>query len=77
MHMTTEEIVELAQKHTDYLAESEYVSDLRDYHSALVCLADARYALRHGNDALARLRATKSLAYSVGIFHEDYCRAIE
>lgn len=72
MRMTTEEIVELAKKHVDRLFDSG-----ADCQSALTCLHDAFYALRHGNPALAKLKAVKSLAHSVGIFHEDYQRAIE
>ena len=72
--MTTEEIVRLAAHHVNRAFDGLHTEHT---YSALTCLSDAQYALRHGNDAAARLRAIKSLAYSVGIYHEDYARAIE
>jgi hypothetical protein len=40
--------------------------------SAELCLNDAVALLLLGNHKSARLRALKSLAYSVGVFHPDY-----
>jgi hypothetical protein len=44
--------------------------------SAKLCLDDAYAALGAGNDAVAKARALKSLAYSVGIAHPDYIRVL-
>jgi hypothetical protein len=43
--------------------------------SARLCLADAVRALDAGDLDVARGRALKSLAFSVGILHPDYNRA--
>ena len=45
--------------------------------SAQCCLEDAYYLIRRHDFAAARQRALKSLAYSVGILHADYQRAIQ
>lgn len=44
--------------------------------SARLCLADARALEAKGDLENARKRALKSLAYSVGMFHPDYCKAV-
>jgi hypothetical protein len=42
--------------------------------SARLCLADAVSLFDADKYELAKARALKSLAYSVGVFHEDYRR---
>ena len=44
--------------------------------SARLCLADAVAAYDRGDLVAAKTWAKKSLAYSVGILHADYQRAI-
>ena len=43
--------------------------------SARGCLADAIVQFDVGNENYAKMWALKSLAYSVGMFHQDYKRA--
>lgn len=43
--------------------------------SARLCLEDAIQLVEAGNFEAARTRALKSIAYSVGIFHDDYIQA--
>ena len=43
--------------------------------SARLCLADAVELYDDGDADMAKVRALKSLSYSVGIFHPDYKRA--
>lgn len=43
--------------------------------SARLCLADAIALYDRGEHAHAKVRAVKSLGYSVGVFHNDYKRA--
>lgn len=63
--MTTQKTITLARKHLGGEMES----------SARLCLADAIALADAGNDAAAKARALKSLAYSVGMNHADYVRA--
>lgn len=57
-------VIALARKH---VREGAMAS------SAQLCLSDAvRLHLDDGNEEAARARALKSLAYSVGMFHDDY-----
>lgn len=64
--MSAADIIELANRH---LGAGCMVS------SARLCLDDARQLLA-ASCADARQRALRSLAYSVGILHPDYRRAI-
>lgn len=43
--------------------------------SARLCLADAIRLFDEGDLDAAQRRALKSLAYSVGVFHQDYIKA--
>lgn len=43
--------------------------------SAELCLSDARGLLARGHETLAHVRAMRSLAYSIGVFHPDYVAA--
>ena len=43
--------------------------------SAAVCVADARACLSRGDEANARQRALKALAYCVGVLHPAYAAA--
>jgi hypothetical protein len=45
--------------------------------SARLCLADAVALFDKGDHEAAGQRAVKSLAYSVGILHPDYQRAVK
>ena len=62
---TLNEVMILARKHVGGPMES----------SARICLADAVALQDAGDYEAARVRAIKSLAYSVGILHPDYQRA--
>jgi hypothetical protein len=67
INMNTDKIIILARRHlTGAISES----------SARICLADAIALMDSGETDFARLRAIKSLKYSVGIFHKDFQRAI-
>ncbi len=66
--MTTANVIELARKHVG-------TGNMVD--SARVCLSDAVEMSNRGNLELAKVRAVKSLAYSVGILHADYQRAVK
>lgn len=66
--MNTLEIMELARKHANN------GSDMQS--SAVLCLQDAEQLHAHGNDAQARVRAIRSLQYSVGVFHPAYQEAV-
>lgn len=43
--------------------------------SAKLCLEDARSLAAKGQPILARVRAMRSLQYSIGMFHPDYIAA--
>jgi hypothetical protein len=60
------EIVALARQHVE---KAEMLS------SAKLCLTDAEMWLARGDYANARVRALKSLAYSIGVLHPDYRKA--
>jgi hypothetical protein len=45
--------------------------------SARICLTDAEKLLAKGQAEAAARRATRSVAYSVGILHPDYRRLTE
>jgi hypothetical protein len=62
--MTTAEIIELAKAHAG--ANS----------SALLALSDAQSLLDLGQLPAARRRALDSLKHSVGVFHDDFSRAV-
>jgi hypothetical protein len=64
--MSTSDIIRLARKHVG--------SGLMDS-SARLALADAVNLSNDGDYASAKVRALKSLEYSVGILHPDYQRA--
>jgi len=64
--MNTHKIIIIARKH---LGKGEMVS------SAEVCLSDAINLYDSGELDVAKTRALKSIAYSVGVFHQDYKRA--
>ena len=64
--MTDIEVIALAKSHV-----ARGVMDT----SAELCLTDALCWEDAGRLDLARTRALKSLAYSVGILHPDYIRA--
>jgi hypothetical protein len=66
--MTTVKVLVLACSH---IGNGDMVS------SAKLCLQDAILLLDEGDLAHARKRALRSLAYSVGILHQDYARASE
>lgn len=66
--MTTDKTIILARKHVGNGAAMES--------SARLCLADAVELQAEGKLDYAKARAIKSLAYSVGIFHPDYKRAV-
>lgn len=65
--MNTDEVITLARKHVGNGAVMES--------SARVCLADAVRLRDEGKLDLAKTRALKSLAYSIGIAAPDYLRA--
>jgi hypothetical protein len=63
-HMaSTVSIITLAELRVD---EAEMRS------SAEICISDAHRCLAAGNEEGARAWALRSLAYSVGVFHEEY-----
>lgn len=71
--MTHAEVVKLARSKIDGCKGSAMWS------SAVVCVCDAEALIatgKFGDDRDARNRAIKSLCYSVGVFSEDYRRAI-
>jgi hypothetical protein len=65
--MYTNEVIILARRHLNNGAERSG--------SARLCLADAVKLQAEGKLAAAKKCALKSLAYSVGISHDDYKRA--
>lgn len=65
--MQISEVLALARKH---LGSGTMES------SARLCLADAISLYDAGEFVYARARALRSLAYSVGITHPDYIRAV-
>jgi hypothetical protein len=67
MQMETSQVIGLAQKHVRNGALMQS--------SAQLCLDDAVLLRNNGHLEDAKRRALKSLAYSVGVFHEDYGRA--
>ena len=58
--MDTQQVIAIAEKYSSY-------ND-----SAKLCLRDAKWCLDKGDYVHAKSRALKSLAHSVGVFHEDY-----
>ena len=66
--MTSNEIIHLARQHVAANAASES--------SARLCLEDAERLYAAGEFPAARKRALDSLKHSVGIFHEDFSRAL-
>jgi len=62
--------------HTITLARKHVGNGAAMESSARFCLSDAITALDAGAFDNAKERAIKSLAYSVGIYHADYKRAI-
>lgn len=65
--MALDQILALCRKHLGNGAAMES--------SARLCLADAISLKDEGNFDASKVRALKSLSYSVGIFHADYQRA--
>jgi hypothetical protein len=66
MNMEASQIIALARKHAGTSPA---------FASARICLGDAVLLREQGKLEAAKRRALKSLAYSVGVFHEDYQRA--
>ncbi len=64
--MTADKVIVLARKHLGTGAMDS---------SARLCLKDAVELQAEGMLDYAKARALKSLAYSVGVFHQDYQRA--
>ena len=64
----TIEIIRLARKNVDNGAAMAS--------SARLCLAEAVASFDDGQYDVAAARAVKSLSYSVGVFHEDYKKAV-
>lgn len=64
--MTAQEAINHAKEHAPKAAMRS---------SADLCIADAEQLLREGNEAAARFRAAKSIAYSLG-FHSELYREI-
>jgi hypothetical protein len=67
--MNTNKAIILARKHLHNGAEMAS--------SAEICLADSIEQYDEGNFDAAKMWAVKSLAYSVGVFHKDYQRAVK
>ena len=65
--MSANDVIRLAQKH---IGKGQMVS------SAQLCLDDAKNLLNKGDINFAIVRAIKSIAYSVGMSHIDYQKAI-
>lgn len=65
--MNTDKAIILARKHVHNGAAMQS--------SAELCLSDAVRLRDEGKLDLAKIRAVKSLGYSVGCFHNDYKRA--
>ena len=61
---TTDFVIRLARLHLEKNKEM--------HSSARLCLDDAVILANNGNYESARIRALKSIAYSVGYFHTDY-----
>ena len=61
--LNTSDVIGLARKHIG-------AGDMES--SARLCLADAVRLADAGELGYARTRALESLAYSVGVFHDDY-----
>ena len=64
--MNTKQVIELARKHIPTAIQEG---------SARVCLEDAVKLYDAGDLINAKIRAVKSLGYSIGVFHRDYQRA--
>lgn len=67
--MSTLEVLALAWSHVDCVANKPMAD------SARLCAEDAQRAYAVGDDATAKLRALRSLSYSVGRFHPDFASA--
>jgi len=65
--MNTSNVIVLARKHVH--------NDMPMRTSAELCLSDAIDRYDSGNFESAKMWALKSLAYSVGVFHNDYIKA--
>jgi len=72
--MTTEQVIIEARKQIGLL-EKNYLGEIKES-SARLCLTDAVTAFDAGDYETARRRAIKSLAYSVGILHPVYRKAV-
>jgi hypothetical protein len=66
--VSTSQIIALAERHAP-------AATMRS--SAELCLSDARFLAATGRDEAARVKALRSLSFSVGVFHADYGRAAE
>lgn len=64
--MNTQQIIALARKHLMDCPADRMVS------SAELCLSDALRLYELGDYTNAKARATKCLAYTVGVFHPSY-----
>jgi len=65
--MKLDDVIALARKNIGGAMES----------SARLCIDDAERLQAQGNLDYAKVRAVKSLGYSVGIFHNDYQQAVK
>ena len=65
----------MSAKKTLVLARKHVANGAPMASSAALCIADAQTLLDAGFEKMAKNRALKALAYSVGIWHEDYMRA--
>jgi len=58
------------------LASRHIQNDAAMQSSAVLCLKDAVKLANSGDYKSAKIRALKSLRYSVGVFHPDYADAL-
>ena len=71
---TAQQVIQIARKHVIDDRSGREWSPCPS--SAEVCLGDAIACYDGGDYEHARQRALKSIAYSVGVFHSDYKKAV-